>query len=44
VAKRTIAIVNPESGPGKKAQSDFKVCIDYLKSKGVKVIGYVHTK
>lgn len=44
MAGRTIVIANPNSGPGTKVDSRYKTCIDYLKSKGVKVIGYVHTK
>lgn len=44
IANRTYAIANVNSGPGTKVNTDFKTCISYLRSKKVKVIGYVHMK
>ena len=46
MATRTIAIVNPNNGPVTSSgdENNYKICINYLRSKGVKVVGYVHTK
>jgi Spherulation-specific family 4 len=44
IANRTIAIINPASGPGASQIQDFTICINFLKSKKVKVIGYVLVK
>jgi hypothetical protein len=46
LAARTIVIANPSNGPKTDAAgtSAYKACINYLRSKGVKVVGYIHTK
>jgi len=46
MARRTIAIVNPNNGPrvDSGSTSDYNICVNFLRSKGVRVIGYVHTK
>ena len=38
-----LAIVNPNSGPGTAALSDYLAGISQLTAAGVKVFGYVHT-
>ena len=44
IAKKTIVVVNPNNGPSTSKDSGYTACITYLRSKGVKVVGYVHTK
>lgn len=47
VASKTIAIVNPHNGPHGASPADelnYQICIHYLQSHSVQVIGYVHTK
>ena len=39
-----VAIVNPESGPGKEANPDYAAVVSRAKAAGVKVIGYVNTE
>ena len=43
---KIIAIVNPNNGPNAPSETValYHVCIDYLKTNGVEVIGYIHTK
>jgi hypothetical protein len=45
-ASKTIAVANPQNGPPTDAwqQRCYELCIAFLQSKGVKVIGYVYTK
>jgi len=47
-ASKTVAVVNPQNGPPNQADSwqvlSYQLCITFLKSKGVTVVGYVHTK
>lgn len=47
IANRTIAVANPNNGPvtgSTAATAAYTACINLLRSKGVKVVGYVHTK
>lgn len=46
-AAKTIVIVNPNNGPiysSTEHKSSYDSCISYLRSHGVEVIGYIHTK
>jgi Spherulation-specific family 4 len=38
-----IAIMNPNSGPGTKADSNYEAAVDDLRKAGGRVVGYVHT-
>jgi hypothetical protein len=39
----SIAVANPASGPGTAVVSDWTAAINYVRDKGHKVVGYVHT-
>jgi hypothetical protein len=41
-----MVIVNLNNGPVEVTAvvNNYRICINYLRSKGVKVVGYVHTK
>lgn len=39
----SIAIANPASGPGTAVVSDWTAAVNYVRDKGHKVVGYVHT-
>jgi hypothetical protein len=40
---KTVAIINPNSGPGGKPDSTYKTYLQKLQTAGVDMIGYVHT-
>lgn len=41
--KRVYVIINPNSGPGNKTDTNYADAINKLKAKGFRIIGYVHT-
>jgi hypothetical protein len=40
----SVAILNPDSGPGRKANPDYAAALSYCHLEGQRVIGYVYTK
>lgn len=39
----SIAIMNPSSGPGTAIDPSYEAAVDYCRSNGIDVVGYVHT-
>jgi hypothetical protein len=46
LASRTIVIVNPNDGPSTDTGDiyTYTICNNFLRNKGVKIVGYTHTK
>ena len=40
----SVAILNPDNGPGRKANPDYAAALSYCHLEGQRVIGYVYTK